>query len=1604
MDPVQIRIEAEVKDALDKILRLRSDFIGFKDEYKKAITEMANVSNKFSGDQLTRTATQYMAVIQQFGGINKLTAAEQVKVNKVLVEAAEKYKLLGREVPAAMQKMIKATSQAAVQQKEDAKKILDAMKGKDMMEQAKLYVQAVTKIGGATKLTETEQAKLNKILTEVAAKYRALGKEVPESIQKIITETTKIKIAKDELEKLRNALSGTTIKQQAEGYIKTIKDVGGAAKLTADEQKKALDVLTKYEQKMVATGNTVPTAVRKMITELKGLKPATDELKKLEGALSGRDIIKSANGYIEVLRRIGGITKLTADEQKKVNGILQEAAAKYRALGQQVPADLQKILDATKANGNQVGGFFDQVWFQIAKGSTVGNLAANAISAAWRGIRDAVGAAVDMVIEFGKRGAEVERIASGFEKLVPTLRQEGPGGKPSNLRETPERIISSTRAALKGLATDMEIMTAANQAILFGIPITAEKFGVLAKSAVTLGRAMGLDAGKALNDLIVALGRTSPRILDNLGIIVKVTEANNKYAASIGKNRLELSAEERTIAFTNEALRKMGERVEDIGDLNLNFGDKLKVVQVGLANIRDEIGKQIAVNPVLNKLIEDSGRILLNTFGSNTQAQVKTLSLIITELGIITSKVISGVIMPAMTSMTLALGTVIRQTMDLMAQTVAQATAVMNIFEKVGAIGGKIPGQFGDMFDQMRLLSLAGKSTIKEFFPDPVKLRKDGAAVEDAAKSVAKGMAVATAQFEILSKDLEKLRNKPPVSAANMLPKITNNDLENTIADPELPKKLSKADAAWIDTFEKSKQKYVQEAVEFQAWFETWTLQQQAKQNKYNQVILDRLSAQNKNFVMLGAEATRQLQEEIDQMNLRKSTTLVDVQKAMGQFTTKIIDPPKIKGQFNKAIADMAKDLPQVIARAIQGGGDIGKAIATTIGGSIGSSLFGPEGSLGKMVGKWANKLGPDIGAAIGQAIPFVGEMLGQLAGMGINKLVEVFRKPAYKDIMRTVGREWGTEISEELAKAIEKTSKTKFGGDRRAAELSHFKDILDAAKGLNAANFDQFTKKMRDVFVMLDTGKFTLQQTTDILNENFGAFADYVLKSGKLASDGFLELLRLNKQFGTESAAVKQFITDQAGQLGDAFTKLTAVGAAKYKELGDKLKAAREALDKANKDVTDAGPDRAGADMLEAQRRAAEEYNAILGEQGKSAADAQKEFDRLGRLALVSFNALEKQGLTTSQILDKLGPSFNNLIELQKSLGLASSNAAVQELLNLQAKREANMELFNSADAINQTAVALYNLNGIDQETFNDLAAQAEATRAAFVNVGLTEKQALAEIAPFLRTAIELHAKKGIAIDEATQALIDQARAEGVLGESTMTTAEIMKSGFEGVKDGLAALIETLGGKVPDSLRKMADVAIAEGGRAKTGMDKMKDGALLVGGAVDGISRKIGGIRDHLLSVDFEGWAANAADALGGVQDEVDAVSLGRSPGGLKEIPIKAQEAVNAFRAMMAQSRPELEELYRLVNGVNPAIDAAVATPKISMMTEADPALLGLIAELRDITANRPYWVTVSLNGTVIADGDLENITHTKIAGMTLDAVAAGGNLGARFDRLVGK
>ena len=167
-------------------------------------------------------------------------------------------------------------------------------------------------------------------------------------------------------------------------------------------------------------------------------------------------------------------------------------------------------------------------------------------------------------------------------------------------------LINNTQRATKGLLSELDILQASNRALLLGLNVTEKSFGELARTAIVLGRAVGQGPAKSLDDLTLALGRGSPRILDNLGLIVKVGESNEIYARELGKTTAELTAAERQQAFFNNAMNVARDRVEALGGIIVTTGDRVQQIEVAFKDAADSVAGLIS--PAAN-LLEVLSRI-----------------------------------------------------------------------------------------------------------------------------------------------------------------------------------------------------------------------------------------------------------------------------------------------------------------------------------------------------------------------------------------------------------------------------------------------------------------------------------------------------------------------------------------------------------------------------------------------------------------------------------------------------------------------------------------------------------------------------------------------------------------------------------------------------------------------------------------------------------------------------------------------------------------------------------------------------------------------------------------------------------------------------------
>ena len=302
--------------------------------------------------------------------------------------------------------------------------------------------------------------------------------------------------------------------------------------------------------------------------------------------------------YIDVIIDDKGTTKRVAVNAKKLGAELEKAgvgsdrAAKGTDKLSKSTKDLDRNMRGTaKMSSNQSKNFSKM---QQGMGGLVGAYATLAAQVF----------AVTAAFQFLQVASDFRNLISGQEALGAV---------------TGVAYKSITASIIE--ATDAQIQygeAARAAAIGTAAGVTSSQLVELATAAKNASFALGRDLTDSFNRLVRGVTKAEPELLDELGIILRLENATEKYARSIGKARTELNAFERTQAVTNDVLeqaeRKFG-AIEALMDPNAaalnqftkSFDDLIKAFQIGVIDV---------LTPILKFLTD------------NTTALVATLSLI----------------------------------------------------------------------------------------------------------------------------------------------------------------------------------------------------------------------------------------------------------------------------------------------------------------------------------------------------------------------------------------------------------------------------------------------------------------------------------------------------------------------------------------------------------------------------------------------------------------------------------------------------------------------------------------------------------------------------------------------------------------------------------------------------------------------------------------------------------------------------------------------------------------------------------------------------------------------------------------------------------------
>jgi hypothetical protein len=154
--------------------------------------------------------------------------------------------------------------------------------------------------------------------------------------------------------------------------------------------------------------------------------------------------------------------------------------------------------------------------------------------------------------------------------------------------------IDKLRRATDGTMDSMDLMTQANNMMLLGITDSEDQMAEMFDVAQRLASALGKDTAFGVESLVTGLGRQSKLMLDNLGIMFDVEDANKNYANAINKTVSELTEQERKQAFVNEAMAQANKLVDGLGEEQLSTADSILQMKTALTELAVVIGDAIS--------------------------------------------------------------------------------------------------------------------------------------------------------------------------------------------------------------------------------------------------------------------------------------------------------------------------------------------------------------------------------------------------------------------------------------------------------------------------------------------------------------------------------------------------------------------------------------------------------------------------------------------------------------------------------------------------------------------------------------------------------------------------------------------------------------------------------------------------------------------------------------------------------------------------------------------------------------------------------------------------------------------------------------------------
>jgi len=321
----------------------------------------------------------------------------------------------------------------------------------------------------------------------------------------------------------------------------------------------------------------------------------------VDNALKGLSLTKLTPNlnFGGIPNQLQALAKALALTKKEADGTTKAVKGTEQAL--------KKLGDSSEASGKKVQRFNQNTqqganaMRSLIGGVKLGTQGINGFGFALVGVLNpftALIAGVTALTGLMARGGNMEGISRGFKQITA-------GFEPPS-----EEFLQSLRDASSGTIADNELMRLTNfafagvndkalsEALQSGLP-------ELLKIAQVQSQTTGQSVDYLFQSLVTGVRRAEPRLIDNAGLIIKLSEAQAAYAAEVGLSVDQFTSADRSIAILNATVATGLAAVEAAGGSMVTNAIRQQAVLTQLTNIANRFA--LALQPIYKVLLVGVG-------------------------------------------------------------------------------------------------------------------------------------------------------------------------------------------------------------------------------------------------------------------------------------------------------------------------------------------------------------------------------------------------------------------------------------------------------------------------------------------------------------------------------------------------------------------------------------------------------------------------------------------------------------------------------------------------------------------------------------------------------------------------------------------------------------------------------------------------------------------------------------------------------------------------------------------------------------------------------------------------------------------------------------